>query len=100
MAQPTEMLIRERAYSIWLREGCPQEASDRNWAQAQEELAALDTTDPIETQPDGETPSEDHAAIVAGPEGRARAKTKKPAAKRKEPDHSVLVAGPEAHSRS
>lgn len=32
--------IRERAYFIWLEEGCPEGHADRHWHQACEEAAA------------------------------------------------------------
>lgn len=33
--------VREHAYALWERAGCPADASDRYWLQAEQELAAL-----------------------------------------------------------
>jgi hypothetical protein len=41
MGEISEKAIRERAYHIWEREGCPHGRDFEHWVQAQVELAAL-----------------------------------------------------------
>ncbi len=41
MGEISEQAIRERAYHIWQREGCPHGRDFEHWVQAQVELAAL-----------------------------------------------------------
>ena len=36
--EPTEALIRETAYYLWLREGCPDNRADEHWAEAYRNL--------------------------------------------------------------
>ena len=36
--EPTEALIRETAYYLWLREGCPDNCADEYWAEAYRNL--------------------------------------------------------------
>ncbi|MFT4149427.1 MAG: DUF2934 domain-containing protein [Paracoccaceae bacterium] len=92
MAHPNDAVIRERAYEIWLREGCPPDAADRNWKQAHAELSA---------QADDPQPAEAEAVIVAGPEAHRHEKSPpapKTPRKKRAPESPVIVAGPEAHA--
>ncbi len=41
MGEISDEAIRERAYHIWQREGCPHGHDFEHWVQAQVELAAL-----------------------------------------------------------
>jgi Protein of unknown function (DUF2934) len=40
MADP-DQLIRERAYHLWLQEGCPDDRADFHWHVAREQVLAL-----------------------------------------------------------
>ncbi|PTE14295.1 DUF2934 domain-containing protein [Pseudogemmobacter blasticus] len=63
MSEVNETVIRARAYAIWLREGCPEDAADRHWYQAVHELMAETGVDPV-ADPAPEPP--------AKPKARAR----------------------------
>jgi hypothetical protein len=47
MAEPTEQVIKARAYKIWERLGCPPGKEDECWALAEQELRNEDNSGPL-----------------------------------------------------
>jgi len=66
MAEITEERIRERAFHIWEREGCPEGRADDHWQMARQELAIEDADGgPTLPNPIAETGSD----VAPGGEG-------------------------------
>jgi hypothetical protein len=67
-----EERIRERAYKIWLDEGCPDGRSEDHWDMARELIAIEDNTPltlkpvPIEREPSSVDGSEEPPVVVGG----------------------------------
>jgi hypothetical protein len=44
MTTPLEQQIRERAYHLWLLDGCPHKRADEHWFSAERQVLALTST--------------------------------------------------------
>ncbi|WP_108643065.1 DUF2934 domain-containing protein [Fuscovulum blasticum] len=81
MSEVNETVIRARAYAIWLREGCPEDAADRHWYQAVHELMAETGVDPA-------------ADLAPEPPEKPKAKARKPAVEKAEASQETPPKAP------
>ena len=69
--QDLEQAIRERAYHLWIADGCPHGNSDAYWLNAQREI--LTTSLDRSTSADAPSVDQDSASIAAKPVKKAKA---------------------------
>lgn len=89
METDVQKRIRERAYAIWLEEGCPHGRDTEHWLRAEGDIAgSLTETAPVAlaAAPEAEPPAKPKrarsATTVAKTEPAAKAPARKPAAKK------------------
>jgi hypothetical protein len=74
MEQSLEQRIRERAYTLWLENGCADGNAEQHWLAAERELLAMMTA-PASTAPAARKPSKSRATpTTATPRARAAAR--------------------------
>ena len=80
MAPDRHSSIRQRAYEIWEREGKPNDAHERHWRQAEDEIDAARTSKPAAKRKAAAVKPAKQAATPAKPVVKAAKAAAKPKA--------------------
>jgi Protein of unknown function (DUF2934) len=91
-----ESKIRERAYHLWLEEGCPHGRQDQHWRRAQREL----TDEERHPEEDPSTVASRHGGEGSAPEASAEQTPPLYAEYRQDPAGAEASGGPRSRAKS